>query len=99
MIKDEKWSIDYFLEIRKEVLKTYKTGLDPLLDLNKSIEYLKSIPKEKNFSKKLIQAKKDNITLIQPRAGVPVVSEHIKLLKHLEKAGADLLPSTIDSYT
>lgn len=99
MIKDEKWSLEYFLSIRKEVLKTYKTGSDPLLDLEESVKYLKSLPDEKNFSKKLIYAKENNLTLIQPRAGVPVLAEHIKLLKHLEKAGADFLPSTIDSYT
>ena len=37
---------------------------------------------------------------MQPRAGVPVVEEHIKLMQYLEEHGeADLLPSTIDSYT
>ena len=52
------------------------------------------------FSKKLIEAKKNGRTLIQPRAGVPVVERHIELLQHLEKYGeADLLPTTIDSYT
>ena len=36
----------------------------------------------------------------QKRAGVPVLEEHIKLLQYLEKEGeADLLPTTIDSYT
>lgn len=99
MVKDKLWSIKYFLEIRKEVLKSYHTGRDPLLDFNKSIKYLKSVPDHKNFSKKLIYAKNNNLTLIQPRAGVPLVSEHIKLLKHLEAAGADFLPTTIDSYT
>lgn len=99
MVKDEKWSLEYFLEVRKEVLSSYKTGSDPLLDLNTSIEYLKSVPDHKNFPKKLIEAKKNKETLIQPRAGVPVIEEHIKLLNFLEKAGADFLPTTIDSYT
>ena len=40
------------------------------------------------------------MTLVQPRAGVPLINEHITLLKHLETEGeADLLPTTIDSYT
>jgi len=59
MVKDEKWSLEYFLEVRKEVLSSYKTGSDPLLDLNTSIEYLKSVPDHKNFPKKLIEAKKE----------------------------------------
>lgn len=58
------------------------------------------MPENRIFSKKLIAAKKSGRTLIQPRAGVPVVERHIELLQHLEKFGeADLLPTTIDSYT
>ena len=38
--------------------------------------------------------------MVQPRAGVARLQEHIELLQYLEKEGkADLLPSTIDSYT
>ena len=58
------------------------------------------MPENRIFSKKLIEAKKNGRTLIQPRAGVRVVERHIELLQHLEKYGeADLLPTTIDSYT
>ncbi len=99
MVKNKKWTLEYFLEVRKEVLQTWKTGDDPLLDLDEAIKYLKSVPDHKNFSKKLIYAKNNNITMIQPRAGVPLVDAHIELLQHLEGAGADFLPSTIDSYT
>ncbi|MBQ9854918.1 MAG: methylaspartate mutase subunit E, partial [Clostridia bacterium] len=46
------------------------------------------------------QAKKDKRTLIQPRAGVPLIENHIKLMQYLQNEGeADLLPTTIDSYT
>lgn len=38
--------------------------------------------------------------MAQPRAGVALVEEHIKLLQYLQnEGGADLLPNTIDSYT
>ena len=58
------------------------------------------MPESRKFGKKLLDAKRDGRTLVQPRAGVPVVEEHIKLMQYLEKYGeADLLPSTIDSYT
>ena len=57
-------------------------------------------PSGKNLSQKLIDAKEQHKTLVQPRAGVPVVEEHIKLLQFLQDEGeADLLPTTIDSYT
>lgn len=37
--------------------------------------------------------------MIQPRAGVATIDGQITLLRYLAAAGADLLPTTIDSYT
>ena len=99
-LKNKKWTEEQFFEVRKKVLASWKTGNDPELNLENAIEYIKKIPAEKNFAIKLATAKKNNSrTLVQPRAGVPVISKHIELLHHLEEAGADFLPSTIDSYT
>ena len=87
-----------FQQLRQEVLTQWPTGKD--VNLEEAVAYHKAMPKCRNFSDKLVEAKKAGKTLIQPRAGVPVVEEHIKLLQYLEKHGeADLLPSTIDSYT
>lgn len=87
-----------FLAQRQEVLTQWPTGKD--VDLEEAVAYHKNMPASRNFSQKLINAKRDHRTLVQPRAGVPVLEEHIKLLQYLEKEGeADLLPSTIDSYT
>lgn len=45
-------------------------------------------------------ADKAGLTMAQPRAGVPLMDEHIMLLQHLQdEGGADFLPSTIDAYT
>ena len=58
------------------------------------------MPESKSFSKKLAKAKAERRTLIQPRAGVALIDEHVKLLQYLQDKGeADLLPTTIDSYT
>ena len=87
-----------FQKQRQEVLTQWPTGKD--VDLEEAIAYHKSMPDCRKFGKKLLDAKRDGRTLVQPRAGVPVVEEHIKLMQYLEKYGeADLLPSTIDSYT
>lgn len=100
MVKNKKLTEEEFLAQRKEVLASWSTGNDPLLDLDKAVKFLKSVPDNKNFAKKLARAKAENSrTLVQPRAGVPVISKHIELLQYLEKSGADFLPSTIDSYT
>jgi len=98
-LKNKKLSEEEFLRIRKEVLKGWPTGDDPELDLDRAVAYLKSVPEHKNFAIKLNQAVSKGLTLVQPRAGVPVLEEHIKLLQHLEESGADFLPCTIDSYT
>lgn len=98
-IKNKKWTEEEFLRVRKEVLGSWPTGASKLLDLDVAVETLKKVPKHKNFALKLKEAKDQGRTLIQPRAGVAVIDEHIKLLQYLEKAGADFLPSTIDSYT
>ncbi|MGL5962947.1 MAG: methylaspartate mutase subunit E [Fusobacteriaceae bacterium] len=97
-LKFNKWTEEEFFKIRKEVLNQWPTGKE--VDLQEAVTYLKKLPDHKNFSKKLIDAKNRGITLAQPRAGVALISEHIELLNFLdEEGGADLLPSTIDSYT
>ena len=97
-IQNKKLSNDVFFKERQEVLNQWPTGKD--VDLEEAIAYHKAMPENRKFAKKLSKAKQEKETLIQPRAGVPVVEEHIKLLQYLEKYGeADLLPSTIDSYT
>ena len=97
-IQNKKLSNDVFYKERAEVLTQWPTGKD--VDLEEAIAYHKAMDESRSFAKKLSAAKKEGRTLVQPRAGVPVVEEHIKLLQYLEKYGeADLLPSTIDSYT
>ena len=97
-LKNEKLSDELFHSIRKDVLTHWATGKD--VDFDEAVSYQLAIPEHKRFSKKLDAAKESGTTLIQPRAGVALPDEHIELLKYLETEGeADLLPSTIDSYT
>lgn len=97
-IRNKKISKEDFNHIREEVLSLWPTGKD--INLEESFEFHKSLPAKKIFSAKLIKAKKEGTTLIQPRAGVALVDDQIKLLTYLQDVGqADLLPTTIDSYT
>ncbi|MDH6311090.1 methylaspartate mutase epsilon subunit [Dysgonomonas sp. PFB1-18] len=97
-IKNTKLSNDDFFAERKEVLEQWPTGKG--VDFDEAVKYQKAIPTEKRFGDKMAKAAQKGITLIQPRAGVALYDEHIKLLQYLETEGeADLLPSTIDSYT
>lgn len=97
-IKNKRLSDNEFNSLRKQVLEQWPTGKE--VNLTEALNYQKAIPDEKRFSKKLLKAKEEGITLIQPRAGVALIDKHIELLQYLQDEGeADLLPSTIDSYT
>ncbi|MEG0377422.1 MAG: methylaspartate mutase subunit E [Eubacterium sp.] len=97
-VKNKRLSDDEFYKIREEVLTQWPTGKD--VDLEEGIEYQKALPDHKIFSKKLIKAKEEHRTLIQPRSGVALIQEQIDLLTYLlEQGEADLLSTTIDSYT
>ncbi|MCL2378096.1 MAG: methylaspartate mutase subunit E [Defluviitaleaceae bacterium] len=97
-LKNEKLNPDVFHAMRKEVLTHWETG--KAVNFEEAVAYQQSIPKEKCFSNALEKADKEGRTLTQPRAGVALPKEHIELLSHLETEGeADLLPTTIDSYT
>ena len=61
-----------FMAMRQEVLQQWPTGRD--VDLTEAAVYQKQQKPSRNFSARLIEAKKEHKTLIQPRAGVPVLS-------------------------
>lgn len=97
-IRNKRLSDEEFSKIRQEVLGQWSTGKD--VDFDEAVKFHKSLPESKIFSKKLIDAKEKKITLIQPRAGVALIDKQIELLTYLQDKGeADLLPTTIDSYT
>ena len=90
-IQNKKLPDSEFHALRAEVLLQWPTGKD--VDLDEAVAYHKNMAENRIFSKKLLTAKKNRQTLVQPRAGVPVVDSHIELLRHLQDKGeADLLP-------
>lgn len=97
-LKNEKMDPDEFQRLRREVLAGWPTGRE--VDFDEAVRYHQGVPQAKRFAVKLAEADRQGATLIQPRAGVAMPDEHIKLLRYLENEGeADLLPTTIDSYT
>lgn len=52
----------------------------------------------KKFSISLARAEASGKTLLQPRAGVALLLEHIRLLQDLSPF-CDVLPTTVDAYT
>ena len=95
---NKKLTNDEFYGLQKEILTQWPTGA--AVDFDAAVEFHKNLPEHKNFGKKLLKAKAEGRTLVQPRAGVALVKDHIDLLTFLQDKGeADLLPTTIDSYT
>ncbi len=91
-------SEEEFLEERQQVLAMWPTGSE--IDLDEAVEYHRQIPSSKNYASKVRDACDRGITLAQPRGGVPTLDEHIDLLRCLQnEGGAELLPTTTDSYT
>lgn len=83
---------------RLQVLASWPTGQE--VDLEEAFQFHRNLPEVLNFGKRLVQAKEAGQTLAQPRAGVADLKSHLDLLLYLqEEGGADLLPTTIDSYT
>ncbi|MGL4209012.1 MAG: methylaspartate mutase subunit E [Candidatus Adiutrix sp.] len=98
VLKNEKLTADLFHSLQKQVLEGWPTGAE--VNFQEAVAYQQAIAPKKRFSVKLDKANANQATLIQPRAGVALPDEHIALLQYLEKEGeADLLPTTIDSYT
>ncbi|MCL2527215.1 MAG: methylaspartate mutase subunit E [Defluviitaleaceae bacterium] len=97
-MENKKLTNDDFASIQKEVLAGWPTGKE--VNFEDAIAFHKAYPAKKRFSEKLAAADRDGITLTQPRAGVALPDLLIELLSYLETEGeADLLPTTIDSYT
>lgn len=97
-LQNKKLTNDEFYGLQKEILTQWPTGA--AVNFDEAVEFHKNLPEHKNFGKKLIKAKAEGKTLVQPRAGVALVKDHIDLLTYLQDKGeADLLPTTIDSYT
>lgn len=95
---DRTLSDTVFERERSEALGTWPTGSS--VNFEDGVKLQLSIGERKNFALVMRKARDEGRTLLQPRAGVALVDEHVKLLKYLENEGeADLLPTTIDAYT
>jgi methylaspartate mutase epsilon subunit len=95
MVEDVRLTDAELERIDRRVREAWPTGAEA--EFEEGVAFHESLPREKRFAPALEEADR---VLVQPRAGVPRLDDQIELLQHLESAGgADLLPTTIDSYT
>lgn len=95
-LKNARLDEDIFVKERAEVLQAWPTG--GAVDFEAAVARQKSLPDSKKFSVALADAVAENRTLLQPRAGVALLNEHIALMQGLTPH-CDVLPTTIDAYT
>jgi methylaspartate mutase epsilon subunit len=95
-LKNQRMSMQAFLEQRGPVLTCWPTGRG--ITIEDGVAYQKTIPPHKQFALAMKRAEQQRKVLLQPRAGVALIDDHIRLLQALQ-VEADLLPSTIDAYT
>jgi methylaspartate mutase epsilon subunit len=86
-----------FAALRQKLLATWHTGAE--VDFDEAVAFHHSLPASRNVARVVMDARARGMTLIQPRGGVALIEEQISLLRGLQDAGADLLPTTLDSYT
>ena len=92
-----RWDDGRFARVRREVLAGWPTGAE--IDIDEAAAYHRAMPESRRVPARLAWAQSRGVTLVQPRGGVAGIEEQIALLRRLEAAGADLLPTTVDSYT
>jgi len=97
-LSNKRWPDEEFFAEREKVLSFWPTGKE--IDLEEAVDYLKSLPPAKQYARVIVAAEKEGRTLVQPRGGVALIDNHIALLRCLQDTGgADLLPTTTDTYT
>ena len=74
-LQNKKLSNDVFFAEQKEILNQWPTGA--AVNFEEAIKFHQELPEHKNFGKKLLKAKAEGKTLVQPRAGVALVKDHI----------------------
>ncbi|WP_323676411.1 methylaspartate mutase subunit E [Halorubellus sp. PRR65] len=95
MLRDERIPAEQLRRTDADVRGNWSTG--GAVDFEEAVEFHESLPASKRFADVLEDADRP---LLQPRAGVARLDEQVSLLEHLQDEGqADLLPTTIDSYT
>ncbi len=97
-ISFRRWSLEELEAERRQVLAMWPTGTQ--VDLEEAFDYHRRLETSRVYPWKVREARRRGVTLAQPRGGVPILEDHIALLRCLqEEGGADLLPTTTDSYT
>lgn len=96
-VSNEKLSDEVFLSERGSLLRD--GPITEPIDLDECFNFHLTNLVSRNCATVLAAAKRERRTLVQPRAGVATVEGHLNTLQTLQDSGADILPTTVDSFT
>jgi len=97
-IRNKRLSDDEFLRERQEVLAQWPTGKE--VDLDEAIEFHKSLPPGKVWTRKVLEAKQKAETYAITGMGKATLEQQIELLTYVQDEGqAELLGTSVDSLT
>ena len=96
MLEDVRLTGEHLRSVTDEIAEEGPVDVDALA-FEDAVAFHRSLGPSARFVETLEDA--DGV-LLQPRAGVPRLDDQVELLESLrEDGGADLLPTTVDSYT
>lgn len=95
-VLDTRMDIDLFTRTRREVLNLWKTGIRAA-SLDDNAAFIADQPSFTKIQKSVNEGKSSII--IQPRSGVPLLKQQIRIFKALKRIGARVLSYQIDSLT
>ena len=98
-IANRKLQTEELVELRKEVLAQWPTGAE--VDLDEAFAYCAALPKEKNYSARLVRAKREGSVLLVPQFGRATFEEMLEGIQYVERqSGGDGLWTLYpDAYT
>jgi methylaspartate mutase epsilon subunit len=94
-VSESKLPEDDLKKTRGEVLQQWNTGI-AAADLDANAEYLSKQP---SFPAVQAMAKQKGISIVQPRSGVPLLSEQIEHFNAFKSLGVQALSYQVDSFT
>jgi methylaspartate mutase epsilon subunit len=97
-IRNKKWTDEYFLKERKEVMAEHSSGKD--VDLDEAIAYHRKLPKGKILINVLKKAQEEGDICLIAGMGHTTIEDQIDLLTYIQNEGkAHFLGTTVDSFT
>jgi methylaspartate mutase epsilon subunit len=95
-LSDDRLEPDAFHSARREVLEQWRTGA-AARDLDRNARFLAQQPTFAHAQQRVNEGSAP--ILIQPRAGVPLATEQVRLFRAFQSAGVSVLSYQVDSLT